>query len=119
MILLEAQQLAVSIGGLEVSHALDFQLHAGEQLAILGRNGVGKSTLLSTLAGLRAEIEAEVRAELTVAPVEEVKHEPVKQHAKPHIDRVSIIPPPINQTLPVKRLDESGVWVETKELATV
>ena len=54
MILLEAQQLAVSIGGLEVSHALDFQLHAGEQLAILGRNGVGKSTLLSTLAGLRA-----------------------------------------------------------------
>lgn len=53
-ILLEAQQLAVSIGGQEVCRALGFQVHAGQQLAILGRNGVGKSTLLSTLAGLRA-----------------------------------------------------------------
>lgn len=54
MILLEAHQLAVSIGGHEVCRGLDLQVQAGQQLAILGRNGVGKSTLLSTLAGLRA-----------------------------------------------------------------
>ena len=38
----------------------DFKLHAGERLAILGRNGVGKSTLLSVLAGLRAARSGEV-----------------------------------------------------------
>ena len=51
--LLETRQLGVTIGGNEVCRNLDLQLQAGEQLAILGRNGIGKSTLLSTLAGLR------------------------------------------------------------------
>lgn len=59
--LLEAQQLSISIGGCNVCHELSFQLHAGEQLAILGRNGAGKSTLLSTLAGLRLPQSGTVR----------------------------------------------------------
>jgi iron complex transport system ATP-binding protein len=33
-------------------NALDLDLHPGDRLAILGRNGVGKSTLLAALAGL-------------------------------------------------------------------
>jgi iron complex transport system ATP-binding protein len=51
--ILEARQLAVSIGPHQVCRDLDLALAAGERLAILGRNGAGKSTLLATLAGLR------------------------------------------------------------------
>lgn len=50
---LEARGLAVSIGGRQVVAGLDLSVRPGERLAILGRNGVGKSTLLATLAGLR------------------------------------------------------------------
>lgn len=53
--LLEAGQLAVSIGDHRVCHDLNWRVDAGESCAILGRNGAGKSTLLATLAGLRAQ----------------------------------------------------------------
>ncbi|MEZ5317647.1 MAG: ABC transporter ATP-binding protein [Vicinamibacterales bacterium] len=41
-------------GRLEVLHALDLQVEAGEMLAIVGASGVGKSTLLHVLGGLDA-----------------------------------------------------------------
>ena len=53
--LLEAGQLTVSIGGHLVCRNLNWRVDTGESWAILGRNGVGKSTLLGTLAGLRAQ----------------------------------------------------------------
>jgi iron complex transport system ATP-binding protein len=59
--LLAARQLAVSVAGKPVVRDLDFALAAGERLAILGRNGVGKTTLLHTLAGLRAPQSGEIR----------------------------------------------------------
>lgn len=40
------------IGDIEVTKRLEFEMYPGELVAILGRNGVGKSTLLSELAGL-------------------------------------------------------------------
>ncbi|MEX0900648.1 MAG: ABC transporter ATP-binding protein [Gammaproteobacteria bacterium] len=51
--LLEAQALSVSIGGKRVCERMDFTVRAGQCLGILGQNGVGKTTLLHTLAGLR------------------------------------------------------------------
>jgi iron complex transport system ATP-binding protein len=53
--LLEAKWLEVDIGGHRVCRNLDWRVEAGESWAILGRNGVGKSTLLATLAGFRAQ----------------------------------------------------------------
>lgn len=53
--LLETRQLEVDIGGHRVCRNLDWRVDAGESWAILGRNGVGKSTLLATLAGFRAQ----------------------------------------------------------------
>ena len=53
--LLETVQLEVNIGGHRVCRNLNWRVDAGESWAILGRNGVGKSTLLATLAGLRAQ----------------------------------------------------------------
>jgi iron complex transport system ATP-binding protein len=51
--LLSARDLDVNIGSVRVAAGLRFDLGAGERLAILGRNGTGKTTLLTTLAGLR------------------------------------------------------------------
>lgn len=51
--ILQARNLAVSIGLHKVCLGLDLDLAPGTRLAILGRNGAGKSTLLSALAGLR------------------------------------------------------------------
>lgn len=51
--LLEARSLGVSIAAKEVCRGLDLSVAAGDCVGILGGNGVGKTTLLHTLAGLR------------------------------------------------------------------
>lgn len=51
--LLETVDLQVSVGSLRVCRGLNLVLRPGELLAILGRNGVGKTTLLDTFAGVR------------------------------------------------------------------
>lgn len=58
--LLACRRLAVSIAGKPVVRDLNFALEPGQRLAILGRNGVGKTTLLHTLAGLRAPESGEI-----------------------------------------------------------
>ncbi|GAA3869023.1 ABC transporter ATP-binding protein [Leifsonia kafniensis] len=51
--LLTAQNLAVSrVKGADVARAIDLQVRPGAALALTGPNGVGKSTLALTLAGL-------------------------------------------------------------------
>ena len=52
--LLATRGLSVSIGGKRVCERLSLALRAGQCLGVLGQNGVGKTTLLHTLAGLRA-----------------------------------------------------------------
>ena len=54
MTTLQARQLDVSIGPVQVCRALDLDISAGERWCILGRNGSGKTTLLHTLCGLHA-----------------------------------------------------------------
>ena len=57
---LRAQALAVRIGPHWVCRDLDLQLEPGEAWGILGGNGVGKTTLLHTLAGLRKPVEGRI-----------------------------------------------------------
>ena len=52
MTILETRALTVRIGSKAVCTSLDLKLEAGQIYALLGRNGVGKTTLLHTLAGL-------------------------------------------------------------------
>lgn len=48
---LEAQALVFSYGGAEVLRGVSFCADAGERIAVLGPNGVGKSTLFRCLLG--------------------------------------------------------------------
>lgn len=51
--LLEAKGLAIARGGLRVLEGLNLNLAPGEVLVLRGANGIGKTTLLRTLAGLQ------------------------------------------------------------------
>lgn len=59
--LLAADALEIEIGGTRVTHRLTMALQPGECWCLLGRNGVGKTTLLHTLAGLRSPRDGSVR----------------------------------------------------------
>jgi iron complex transport system ATP-binding protein len=47
-------KVSISVPGRTLVEDLDLQVHAGDVVAVLGPNGVGKSLTLHTLAGLRA-----------------------------------------------------------------
>ncbi|MFU0504536.1 ABC transporter ATP-binding protein [Pseudaminobacter sp. NGMCC 1.201702] len=51
-ILLETRGLWAGYGGKPVLQGVDMQVRAGEIVAVIGRNGVGKSTLMKSLIGL-------------------------------------------------------------------
>jgi branched-chain amino acid transport system ATP-binding protein len=51
-VLLQARGLNTYYGSSHILRDLDFTLHRGETLGLMGRNGMGKSTLLKTLMGL-------------------------------------------------------------------
>lgn len=71
--MLEVQQLHQYYGGSHILRGLFFQARVGEVTCLLGRNGVGKTTLLKCLMGLIPAREGEVRWE----------GRPIT-HAKPH-----------------------------------
>jgi branched-chain amino acid transport system ATP-binding protein len=50
--MLELRSVAAGYGETQVLHGLSLQAQAGRVLAILGRNGAGKSTTLKTIMGL-------------------------------------------------------------------
>jgi urea transport system ATP-binding protein len=50
--MLDVNGLRVSYGSSEVLHGLDFRVGAGEIVAIMGRNGMGKTTLMKSLMGI-------------------------------------------------------------------
>ena len=57
---LACRYLEVRVGDIVVCRNLDLELGEGDVLGILGANGVGKTTLLHTLAGLRSAASGEV-----------------------------------------------------------
>ena len=55
------ERLTAGYGNAVVLDRLDFSLQQGESLAILGRNGVGKTTLLETLMGNTRVMQGTIR----------------------------------------------------------
>jgi branched-chain amino acid transport system ATP-binding protein len=68
---LSVQALVSGYGATRILHGVDLALAPGEALAVLGRNGVGKTTLINTVAGRVAAQGGTVRiggADITHAP---------------------------------------------------
>lgn len=49
--LIETQKLQLSFGGVVAADNIDFQLHPGERLAVIGQNGAGKTTFVNICTG--------------------------------------------------------------------
>ncbi len=60
MEVLKVKNLGVGYTDLPLAHGLDFQINRGERVALVGPNGIGKSTLLKTIAGLLPALEGQV-----------------------------------------------------------
>src|SRR6266852_8984496 len=50
--MLQVKNLSAAYGQSEVLHGIDFEVQPGEILAVVGRNGMGKSTLMKSLIGV-------------------------------------------------------------------
>jgi len=58
-----ASKLTVDYDGVVALRAVDLRVRTGEIVAVMGRNGAGKSSLLSTFAGLRAPTSGAVEVD--------------------------------------------------------
>ncbi|WP_119156647.1 ABC transporter ATP-binding protein [Caldimonas tepidiphila] len=61
--LIDAQGLHAWYGSSHILHGIDFRLHRGETVGLLGRNGMGKSTLIRTLLGHVRQREGRIRVQ--------------------------------------------------------
>ncbi len=55
------RDLAVARGGVPVLSGLSFKLEPGQALIVRGPNGIGKTTLLRTLAGLQPPLSGQIK----------------------------------------------------------
>ena len=59
--LLEVRDLHAWYGESHVLHGVDFEIHAGETVTLLGRNGAGKTTTLKSIMGIVGRRRGSVR----------------------------------------------------------
>jgi branched-chain amino acid transport system ATP-binding protein len=86
-VLLEIEGLHVAYGKAEVVHGVSINVHAGEFVVLLGRNGAGKSTILHALSGLIPKLAGRVRfagADITDASPREIVRAGVIQVLEGH-----------------------------------
>jgi branched-chain amino acid transport system ATP-binding protein len=60
-LILEAKDIHAWYGSSHVLHGVDLQIARGETVGLLGRNGMGKSTLIRSLLGHVAQRQGEIR----------------------------------------------------------
>ena len=106
--MLSASGLRVSYGQSEVLHGLDFTVAPGEIVAVLGRNGMGKSTLMKSLIGLIPVKSGEIR-------LKDTNLTPLKSHVR--VEKgVAFVPQGrmIFSAMTVKENIETGLFVRGK-----
>ncbi len=71
-LLLEARGLHTYYGASHILHGVDFTISRGQTVGLMGRNGMGKSTLLKSMLGLvpprQGEVSVKGRAVTGIAP---------------------------------------------------
>ncbi len=73
--LLAAEQLHAYYGAIHVLHGIGLEIRRGETVALMGRNGMGKTTLLRTLMGLVPQRRGRVTLgarDVSTAPPEDI-----------------------------------------------
>src|ERR1700745_2038074 len=61
--LLELEKVSKRFGPVQALDRVDFAVHAGEVVALVGDNGAGKSTLVKAIAGIHEADEGKIRFE--------------------------------------------------------
>lgn len=107
--MLTASGLRVSYGQSEVLHGIDFSVAPGEIVAVLGRNGMGKSTLMKSLIGLLPAKSGEIR-------LNNVNLTPFKSH-KRVANGVAYVPQGrmVFSAMTVEENIETGLFVRGKK----
>jgi urea transport system ATP-binding protein len=107
--MLVASELRVSYGQSEVLHGLNFTVAPGEIVAVLGRNGMGKSTLMKSLIGLIPTKSGEIR-------LKDANLTPLKSH-KRVAKGVAYVPQGrmIFSAMTVQENIETGLFVRGKK----
>ena len=59
--IIDARELHTFYGASHVLHGVDFSVRAGEAVGLMGRNGMGKTTLIRTLLGHVAPLHGEIK----------------------------------------------------------
>jgi iron complex transport system ATP-binding protein len=75
---LETRNLSIGYKQRTVMNALNLQLRAGEIVCLLGQNGIGKSTLMRTLAATQTPLQGEVL--LQGKPIQHMKARELAKH---------------------------------------
>jgi len=93
---LTCAKVSISVPGRMLVENLDLEIHAGDVLAVLGPNGVGKSLTLHTLAGLIAADSG--AAMLNGQPVTELSRQQVAT-------RIALLPQYVEDVFPASVFD--------------
>jgi D-xylose transport system ATP-binding protein len=75
--LLELEEVSKRFGPVQALDRVDFSVHAGEVVGLVGDNGAGKSTLVKTIAGIHSADEGRMRfegREIKVARPQDATH---------------------------------------------
>ncbi len=107
--LLSAHGLEVAMGDRTLVRGLELSLARGETLAILGRNGTGKTTLLHTLAGLRPAAAGRVELDGSAYDQREAKETARLRGLLPQ-SQVDAFPATVLETALVGRHPHLGRW---------
>ena len=59
--LLELEKVSKRFGPVQALDRVDFAVHAGEVVGLVGDNGAGKSTMVKTIAGIHSADEGTIR----------------------------------------------------------
>lgn len=85
--LIDATLLSKSIGPKDLFHDLTFSIDAGEKIALIGRNGQGKTTLLKILAGEDSEFGGTLKIKKNLR-VTLTKQEHISAHKQSALDYI-------------------------------